>query len=69
MLAVKIAQLLLPFYVTEKGGTALEVGIILSVCSMTILLSRIPLSAIAERIGRFSTLLLMIAGTTVAFFL
>lgn len=41
-----------PLFIIENGATNVELGLILAVSSLTALVSRIPLSIVADRVGR-----------------
>ncbi len=47
-----------PLLISETGATNVELGLILAVSSMVALISRIPLSILAERIGKRITIII-----------
>jgi MFS family permease len=59
----------LPLYVLGIGGTKLEIGLILSVSSIVIVFTRIPLGALSDRIGRWDFLIFSFIGHSVLSFL
>jgi MFS family permease len=69
ILAAKLTGPLFPFILTEKGGNALELGVILSLYSFTTLLSRLPLSILFDRIGRWLAFPAIIISFTTSLFL
>jgi len=52
-LASETAQPILPLYITEKGATTLQLGIIISLLSFTTIAAKIPLGMLAEKMGRW----------------
>mgnify|MGYP001073392958 CR=1 FL=1 len=59
----------LPLYILDIGGTKLELGLILSVSSITVVLMRIPLGILSDRLGGWNFLSLSLIGQSVSSFL
>jgi len=59
----------LPLYILDIGGTKLELGLILSVSSITVVLMRIPLGIVSHRLGGWNFLSLSLIGQSVSSFL
>ncbi|MFH0849284.1 MAG: MFS transporter [archaeon] len=68
-LANYVIQPTLPLYILELGGTKLELGIILSISSITVILTRIPIGLVSDRIGRWNLLSLALILTSASGFL
>ena len=52
-LTMNITQPIFTLYVLELGGSLLQVGLILSIQSFLMIVARIPLTLLAEKIGRY----------------
>jgi len=59
----------LPLYILGFGGTKLELGLILSISSITVVLMRIPLGILSDRVGGWNFLSLSLLGQSVSSFL
>ena len=68
-LATQTIQPILSLYITEKGATTFELGIIISVLSFVAIAAKIPLGILAERIGRWPIIPAVAVGQTVSLLL
>ncbi|MDH5779250.1 MAG: MFS transporter [Candidatus Bathyarchaeota archaeon] len=68
-LATQTTQPILPLYITEKGATTFELGVIISLLSFTTIAAKIPLGVLAERIGRWPILPAVTIGQTASLLL
>jgi predicted MFS family arabinose efflux permease len=68
-LATQTIQPILPLYITEKGATTLELGIIISLLSFTAIAAKIPLGLLSEKIGRWPVIPAVAVGQTVSLLL
>mgnify|MGYP001073910664 CR=1 FL=1 len=59
----------LPLYVLEMGSTKLELGLILSIASITTVLTRIPLGALSDRVGTWNFVSFSMIGHSLSNFL
>ncbi len=68
-LASQTIQPILPLYITEKGATTLQLGIIISLLSFTAIVAKIPLGMLSERIGRWPVIPVVVVGQTISLLL
>ena len=68
-LANQTIQPILSLYITEKGATTFELGIIISLLSFVAIATKIPLGALAERIGRWPIIPIAAIGQTISLLL
>ncbi len=68
-LASTTIQPILPLYITEKGTTTLELGIIISLLSFVAIAAKIPLGILAEKIGRWPIIPAVTIGQTTSLLL
>jgi len=68
-LATQTVQPILSLYITEKGATTLELGIIISLLSFVAIAAKIPLGILAERIGRWPIIPAVAVGQTISLLL
>ncbi len=68
-LATETIQPILSPYITEKGATNLELGVIISLLSFAAIAAKIPLGMLAEKIGRWPILPAVAIGQTVSLLL
>jgi len=59
----------LPLFVLELGSTKLELGLILSIASITTVLTRIPLGALSDRVGTWNFVGFSMIGHSLSNFL
>ena len=59
----------LPLYITQKGATAFELGIIISLLSFVAIAAKIPLGILAEHVGRWPIIPVVAFGQTVSLLL
>ena len=53
----------------EKGATTFELGVIISLLSFTAIAAKIPLGMLAERVGRWSIIPVVVVGQTISLLL
>lgn len=68
-LATQTIQPILSLYITEKGATTFELGIIISLLSFVAIAAKIPLGILAERAGRWSIIPAVAVGQTISLLL
>jgi MFS family permease len=68
-LATQTTQPILSLYITEKGATTFELGIIISLMSFVAIAAKIPLGIFAERIGRWPIIPAVAVGQTISLLL
>ena len=60
---------ILPLYITQKGATVLQLGVIISLLSFTGMITKIPLGILAEKIGKWPMVPLALLGQSVTLLL
>jgi DHA1 family multidrug resistance protein-like MFS transporter len=68
-LASETTQPILPLYITQKGATTLQLGIIISLLSFTTIAAKIPLGILAEKAGRWPIIPAVAIGQTTSLLL
>ncbi|UCH31104.1 MAG: MFS transporter [Candidatus Bathyarchaeota archaeon] len=65
-LATQTINPILPLYITERGVSAFELGIIISLLSFVAIIAKIPLGIMAERVGRWPIIPIVAIGQTIS---
>ncbi len=68
-LATEAIQPILSLYITAKGATTFELGLIISILSFVAIAAKIPLGILAERVGRWPIIPAAALGQTISLIL
>ncbi len=68
-LATQTIQPILPLYITDKGASTFELGVIISLLSFVAIAAKIPLGILAERVGRWPIIPAAAIGQTISLLL
>jgi MFS family permease len=68
-LASETTAPILPLYITQKGATTLQLGVIISLLSFATIVAKIPLGLLAEKAGRWPIIPAVAIGQTMSLLL
>lgn len=68
-LATQTVQPIFPLYVTEKGASTFELGLILSIMSFTAIAAKVPLGILAEHFGKWKVIPIALFGQSLSLIL
>ena len=68
-LASQTIEPIFPLYITERGATTFEVGLILSILSFTAIIAKVPLGILADRAGKWPVIPVALVGQSLSLLL
>lgn len=68
-LATQTIEPIFPLYITERGATTFEVGLILSILSLTAIVAKVPLGILADRAGKWPVVPVALVGQSLSLLL